>query len=106
MRVALAAVGGAASALLLLGALVVINAGEGFSRCTAANGIGWTVPIIAGLSTGAVAWLLLTGRASDEDAPGDGSLVLRDCPACGERVADAWRLCPHCGEDLEHHRSC
>lgn len=101
IRFTLAALGGALVACAVLWGLVLVNAGTGFSRCTATTGFGWSVPILAGIVTAGVALVLL--KYQPDDDLGSRGMESSDglaCPACGGGVRSSWRLCPHCGELL------
>jgi hypothetical protein len=88
---------GAVAALALLALLYYVNADTGFAHTTATTGLGWLVPLIAGIVSGGVAWALLVSRPADDGArPIDRCR----CAVCGGTVLGDWRLCPHCGERL------
>lgn len=87
-----------ASAVTLTALVAVLVRLARFEGCTGTTAFGWTVPPIAGLVIGAVAWLLLQTR-SIGDERGVSSLSSA-CPSCGERVIRGWRLCPYCGKML------
>lgn len=90
---------GATAASMILVLLVAVNAGEGFTRCTATTGAGWLVPLVAVATIAAAARVLLsTSRAS---RPADTDQGIVTCPMCFGEVRGDWRLCPHCGERLE-----
>jgi len=99
IRIALAALAGAAAASMVLALLVVVNAGDGFARCTATTGAGWLVPLIAVAAIAGAARILLTGPRASHPAEAYQRVVA--CPTCAGEVRGDWRLCPHCGERLE-----
>lgn len=99
IRLIAAGVAGAASALALLALITLLNADDGFAHTTATTGLGWTVPLIAGVLTGAMAWALLVSRR-DAAQPDPPSAERCACTSCGGIVLGDWRLCPHCGERL------
>lgn len=95
IRFAAAGFAGALAAASIIGILVLVNAEEGFSKCTAATGFGWIVPIIAGVVVAALSFALLRDRPRDQiqrTAPGQAC-----CSVCGGIIRGDWRLCPHCG---------
>ena len=94
IRVGAAVLGGLAVAVALLGALTIVNAGQGFEGCTATTALGWTIPLLAGGLVGLASWILLSDRASDDPKR---ELHARACGVCGHQVLDEWRLCPYCG---------
>jgi hypothetical protein len=95
IRFVLAGIVGAFVALVLLALVYVGNAEGGFENTTAATGMGWLVPVLAGGVTAALAWALLaSSRKSDETS----ELSPRgECTQCGGSILGDWRLCPHCG---------
>lgn len=99
IRIALAALTGAAAASMVLGLLVVVNAGDGFARCTATTGAGWLVPLVAVAAIAGAARVLLSGPRPSHPANAHQRIVA--CPRCAGEVRGDWRLCPHCGERLE-----
>ena len=96
MRIASAALGGLAVGLAFMAALLVLNSGGGLVGCTAATAAGWTIPLLAGLVVGGVAWILLAEDKGGGSTP-NGSTLSARCAGCGRPVADEWRLCPYCG---------
>lgn len=99
IRLAVAALLGALAAAAVIGVLVLVNADAGFSGCTATTGLGWLVPIIAGLVIAWVAFALMSDRpigSTEESAPA----VQTRCADCGGIIRGDWRLCPHCGTRL------
>jgi hypothetical protein len=77
----------------LAGALL-LNSGCGLAGCTAASSWGWTIPLLAGIVAGGVAWLLL---ADDRKGASGGSRFSAECSGCGRAVSGEWRMCPYCG---------
>lgn len=99
-QMAIALGSGFIAGCVLLGVLALLNGGTGFTSCTAMTGIGWIVPLVAGLIIGGVALLLLdmphsSGGASTEQ------LQASTCASCGSPIISEWRMCPHCGDLLE-----
>lgn len=95
----LAMVGGALFAtVVLVGVLVVLNAGWVFAECTGTGALGWTLPLVTGGIVGVVAWALLfkaPNYTGDDHAPRS-----MPCPACGKAVMPDWRMCPYCGSSV------
>lgn len=96
MRIAAAAVGGMAAAAVLLAVIFVVNADGGFAGSTAATPMGWTIPLIAGVMVGGLAWLLLADSHAQEPSRGEPPHSVA-CATCGKSCLETWRLCPHCG---------
>ncbi|MBI5232204.1 MAG: hypothetical protein HY876_08585 [Coriobacteriales bacterium] len=95
LRIAAAALGGLAVATVLLAITLVVNAGGGFSGTTAATPLGWTIPLIAGVLVGGLAWLLLSDRPARGGRENPPTSIA--CASCGKACLDSWRLCPFCG---------
>jgi len=97
VRITAALLGGLAAAAALLGVLLVAS-GEAGASGFAVVGLGWLVPLVAGLIVGALSWLLLNDRAEDDPRQlGERTL----CALCGSPVLEDWRLCPYCGSFLK-----
>jgi hypothetical protein len=83
----------------LLLALELVNGRHGFAATTAAQPLGWLMPIVAGLTIALVSVVLL-GRtppgARDHREP-----RIESCSHCGRRILDDSRLCPYCGDVLD-----
>jgi hypothetical protein len=94
MRLVTAGFGGVVVAVAFLAGLLVINSRSGFTGSAAATAAGWTIPLLAGVVAGVVAWVLLL-----EEAPEDKheAMPMAQCRECGRALADEWRLCPYCG---------
>lgn len=86
------------TALVLLGALALLNANDGFDGTSAATAFGWLVPLGAVVLTGVLAASLYSIR-SPGPSEHEGFGVCR-CSQCGGTVLGEWRLCPHCGTAL------
>jgi hypothetical protein len=95
----LAGLVGALATGAVLAVILLVNADDGFSRTTVAEGMGWLVPILAGVVTGVVAWALLATRRREDSKPTDLGPHCT-CSLCGGSVRGDWRLCPHCGARL------
>jgi len=94
LRLAAAAVGGLVVAAVLLAGILVLNASDGFAGSTAATPLGWTIPLIAGVLVGGLAWLLLSDRRPRSHGERPTSV---SCTSCGKPCLTTWRLCPYCG---------
>ncbi len=94
VMIAAAITGGLAVGLAFLAGVLMLTSGGGLIGCTAATAAGWTIPLVAGLVIGGVAWILL---GSDASSGRNGPSVTNRCSDCGRPVAREWRLCPHCG---------
>ena len=94
MRLVSAILGGIVVALAFLAGVLVLNSRSGLSGSTAATAAGWTIPVLAGIVAGVVAWVLLIEDRSRQE---EGSGLAPRCSDCGRPMADEWRLCPYCG---------
>lgn len=99
-QIAMALGTGFIAGCLMLGALALLNGGTGFTSCTAMTGIGWIVPLVAGLIIGGVALLLLDMPHSSAETSAE-ELRASTCASCGSPIISEWRMCPHCGDLLE-----
>lgn len=99
-HMATAVAGGFLAGIVMLGVLAMLNGGVGFTSCTAMTGLGWMVPLVAGLTIGGVALLLLD---TSESVSGLDSAAMNasTCASCGSPIIAEWRMCPHCGALLE-----
>lgn len=97
IRLIAAAAVGVGAAAGLLGVIYYVNADGGFATCTVSTGLGWTVPVVAGLTASGLAWAL---TVSAHGRQGRTRVAASVCPACGGTVMDDWRLCPHCGQRI------
>lgn len=80
--------------------LVVVNAGDGFTLCSATGAFGWTLPIVGGAAVGGLAWTLHHGghlRARSKPMRATAR-----CNSCGSAMMESWRLCPYCGDLIEN----
>ena len=93
-RILAAVFGGLAVGMALLGGLIMLDSGRGFSASAAGTALGWMIPVFAGVVVGIMAWLLLADSRA-MDAPGPS--LTDTCSECGRPVASDWRLCPYCG---------
>ncbi len=91
---------GFVAGVLMLAVLALLNGGIGFGSCTAMTGLGWIVPLVAGLIIGGVALVLLDTSQSNADSSAD-TLRASTCASCGSPIISEWRMCPHCGALLE-----
>lgn len=95
IRFVAAGLTGALAAASIIGVLLIVNAGDGFARCTATTGIGKALPILAGAVIAALAFALLRDKPIDSESPYTSTQAC--CAACGGIIRGDWRLCPHCG---------
>lgn len=93
MRILAAVLGGIAAAGALLVLLFVVDAGQGFTHCTAATGFGWLLPVLTGVLVAGASGVLLRQERSESPAPPED----RRCETCGKPVLESWRMCPYCG---------
>ncbi len=98
-RLLAATAGVVAVAAVLFGLLLAINADCGFAGCTGTSAFGWTLPIVAGILIGGVAWFLLFSAPNYADL-GRHRPHSIPCPSCRKAVMAGWRLCPYCGRVL------
>ena len=99
-RIVIAVLAGLALTGAVVTLLVVVNAGEGFTRCSASGAFGWTLPILAGLAIGVLVWLLHLGSRHHHE-PSVSSHATARCDSCGSAMMESWRLCPYCGDLIE-----
>lgn len=84
----------------IAGLLVAANDGAGLSSCGVTSAFGWTLPLIAGIAIGVLAWVLHRGgRSSTRSEP---QRATARCDSCGSALMESWRLCPYCGELIEN----
>ena len=99
-RIVAVVLGGLAVTGAVAGLLVAANAGVGLYRCDVTSAFGWTLPLIAGVTIGVLAWMLHHGgRASAQSEPQHATAR---CDSCGSALMESWRLCPYCGELIEN----
>jgi len=99
-RIVAVVLGGLVVTGAIVGLLVAANGGAGLSHCTVTGAFGWTLPLIAGIAIGALAWVLHRGgRASTRSEP---QRATARCDSCGSALMESWRLCPYCGELIEN----
>lgn len=84
----------------LMAVLTFSNSDQGSAGSTAAVPFGWTIPLLAAVVLGAVAWTLSVQPRQQESGE-EPHLRARPCSACGKTVMGEWRLCPYCGRMLD-----
>lgn len=87
-----------AAAAVMFALLFVINGRVGFIGCTGTSALGWTMPPLAGILIGGVAWALLSKAPHYSDDVRSRRSV--PCPSCEKAVMEDWRMCPYCGRVL------
>ncbi len=96
-RVFLAVTSGCVAIVSLFVVLLLVNA-QAESDSVAV--LAWTIPLLSGVLTGAIAWMLI-GDGSVTDADGGRSERATTCAHCGRDILREWKLCPYCGQLLE-----
>jgi hypothetical protein len=97
-QVVLAILGGAAGVALLSASVILMNGKEGTPGGSALPWT-WSVPLASLFVIVGVTWLLLSQKPRE---PSAGARLYVSCPSCARSVMRDWRLCPYCGEVLEH----
>jgi len=97
-RLGFAVLGGLLVVSMLTAVVAEID-GSGWAQLYSLGVLEWIVPIVAGASVGAVAWMILGAMPGAAEPP---LHTEEACPACGRLILDDWRLCPHCGTLVTH----